>query len=282
MKKKFFKGFTLIELIVVMAVLSILLAAIIRLFAPIRATYVDATLYETQRTAQNGVVKYLTESVRYSTDLGLYTQDRAGTITGAVEKFTDAYLAANGVTTSDPQYSAKRANTLKEMKKYAEVIIIDNNTYSFNGTDFTGRLLRRKQLLDTAGNIIPMTNDAENPVKDECRIALGMAYYGESDYTITMTPPEKDEDNNPITTITDWKTDWKATHGIKVSVASNAKYGSRSNKVISNTGLVICKNQSDSTIKGMFDTSNYTQTAISGPKTKVYVVFINEKIDIVP
>ena len=72
MNKKF-KGFTLIELIAVMAILVILMAAIMNMFKPIRETYVDATLYESQRTAQNGVVQYIAESVRYSHSLGLYT-----------------------------------------------------------------------------------------------------------------------------------------------------------------------------------------------------------------
>ena len=54
MKSKF-KGFTLVELILVMAIMSILMLAIMNMFKPIREIYVDSTQYEAQRTAQNGV-----------------------------------------------------------------------------------------------------------------------------------------------------------------------------------------------------------------------------------
>ena len=53
-------------LIIVMAILTMLMAAIMQMFKPIRETYVDATLYENQRTVQNGVIQYISESVRYN------------------------------------------------------------------------------------------------------------------------------------------------------------------------------------------------------------------------
>ena len=43
MKKKF-KAFTLIELIIVMAIFGILMAGLMNFFSPIRETYVDSTL----------------------------------------------------------------------------------------------------------------------------------------------------------------------------------------------------------------------------------------------
>ena len=128
------KGFTLVELIIVMAILAILMTAIIQLFKPIRDTYVDSTLYETQRTAQNGVVKYITESVRFSTDLGIYTNNKSSNVVKAVEDFAEAYLTANGADVN--------GTNIAEVKKYAEVIIIDNGTHKYNNRDWKGRLLR--------------------------------------------------------------------------------------------------------------------------------------------
>ena len=55
MKKSQLKGFTLVELIVVMAIMAIFMVAVAMMWQPIRDVYVDSTLYETRRTAQYGV-----------------------------------------------------------------------------------------------------------------------------------------------------------------------------------------------------------------------------------
>ncbi len=272
------KGFTLIELIIVMAIFAILMAAIMRMFTPIRATYVDSTLYEAQRTSQNGVITYVTESVRYATDLGMYTKNKASTVTAAVEKFTDAYLEKNGVTSADPDYAAKRTETLKKVKSLAEVIIIDNtkDAYTFGNEDFTGRILRRQFIKNTAYNPSTskpyeknnqLTNDAEKAGTDECRLALGSAYYGKTDYTIslgiTQDPTTKEGDAND---------------GIKVTVSSGASHGGSDVEVISNTGLVMCPNLS--IVGGMFDTVNFDPANATAEGTKVYIVYLNKHIDI--
>lgn len=261
------KGFTLVELIVVMFILAILMSAILQMFKPIRQTYVDSTLFESRRTAQNGVIQYITESIRYSTDLGMYTKDKVSSVTGAVDAFTKAYLEANGVSSADAVNPAMYTATKDAIKKNAEVIIIDNteNAYTF-GNDpidntYTGRILRRK--ID--GN--PITNDAENPTKkDKCRLALGAAYYGKSDFSITFGITQ------------DATKKGKPDDGIKVTVASGAKSGLDDVSVISNNGLVLCKNHC-SPINGMFDTVNYNSAGASGAGTKVYIVYINDKID---
>lgn len=275
--RKTLKGFTLIELIIVMVILVILMSAIMNMFRPIRETYVDATLYENQRTSQNGVIQYITESIRYSTDLGLYTKDKVTNVEGAVEAFTDAYLEANGVygpgnslgKTPDPDYSTKRSNTLSELKKNAEVIIVDNTVgaYPFNNVAYTGRVLRRKFKLDGSGNRTEISSSAETAGTDECRLALGAAYYGESVYDIRIEDPDTSDG------------EWTSKEGIKVSVASNAKHGIRENSVISTNGLVFCKNLNEP-INGMFDISNFNESTSHGDNTKIYIVFINDKIKI--
>ena len=110
--KKVLKAFTLIELIIVMAILVIFMSAIMNMFKPIRETYVDATLYESQRTAQNGIVQYMTESIRYATDLGIYTKNINGvnTVTDAVEHFNKSYLKANGIDPDDTANATKVSN----------------------------------------------------------------------------------------------------------------------------------------------------------------------------
>ena len=283
--KKVLKGFTLIELIVVMAILVILMAGIMNMFKPIRETYVDATLYEAQRTAQNGVVQYITESVRYATDLGIYTKgtNNVNNVTNAVETFNKEYLKANGIDPDDAANATLVANTLKEVKMKAEVIIIDNTTeYFFDGEKYKGRILRRKFEKETVGGVKQnkqLTNDAEDPIKiAACRMALGDAYYGASDYTISLgVSQDASKVDDPES-------------GIKVTVASNPSYANRqvmsddnvtAGKIVSNSGLVMCKNL-QSPINGMFDTLSYNSTSSTGDNTKVYIVYLNEKIDVTP
>lgn len=280
--KKILKGFTLIELIIVMAILAILMAAIMNMFKPVRETYVDATLYENQRTSQNGIVTYITESIRYATDLGMYTKDKVTDVEGAVEAFTDAYLEANGVKTTDSDYSAKRTNTLAKMKEQAEVIIIDNDTtYAFSNVGHKGRILRRKFVKNASGTVQPLTNNAEDASTKECRLALGEAYYGESSYTITFDITQDKTGASPT-----YKGD--ASKGIKVTVASNASNGIRTNQIISNNGFVLCKNL-DAPINGMFDTTKYNSgdtngngSATTGDGTKIYIVYTNDTVEITP
>ena len=268
MKK--FKGFTLLELIIVMAILAILMTAIIQLFKPIRETYVDATLYENQRTTQNGIMRYISESVRFSTDLGIYTNNKASTATDAIEKFAAEYLPAYGVNPGDSNYN----DNVKELKKYAEVIIIDNNKYNYRGKDYTGRLLRRKFTGNELVNVEPTpANIATNAVNSDWRIALGESYYGDSSYSILL----KDPDPAPPSTA------WEANEGIEIRVTSQLNYSMRNyvsgSGVVSNSGLVICRNQAEA--GGVFDTTNYDPTAVLLPNSKVYIVFLNERIKLV-
>lgn len=233
--KKFLKGFTLLELIIVMAILSILMAAIMRMFKPIRDTFVDSTLYENQRTVQNGIVQYVGESVRYATDLGVYNESN---MSAAVEEFAKAYCRKN--TKADKN----------EIKKNAEVIIIDNSQYTFNGAQCTGRLRRRKNVGESS------LNDSS-----DTRLALGAAYYGENNYAIKLSKPQG-------------VTDWNAEDGIQITVASTASYGQKdlqksevkksdgsvsvfgsdgkfNDKLIKTDGLVVCPNLSK--LNGLFD-----------------------------
>lgn len=312
--KKFLKGFTLIELIIVMAILTILMAAIMRMFKPIRSTYVDATLYENQRTAQNGIVQYLAESIRYSTDLGIYPKDQITSslgqnVVGAVDEFTKAYLKANGVypvgnpegKPADPQYTQKYNTTLEKMKRTAEVIIIDNeeDKYVYNNVSgWCGRMLRRKFVPDTAYSVSTdpeykkykeITTDAEDHTKSEsCRLALGAPYYGERNYTILLeegigniTDPTVTGKNKAE--VSDGK--WLAGEGIKITVTSQNPRSSRlteNSGLISVSGEVMCKNQCNP-INGMFDVSKLSGSPVATPTTvgtKIYIVYINDEIEI--
>ena len=254
MKAKF-KAFTLVELIIVMAILTILMAAIINMFKPIRATYVDSTLYEARRTTQNGIIQYIGESVRYATDMGIYNSSN---ISDAVEEFANVYCRSNPSADKD------------DVMKAAEVIIIDNtatiasgevrlSNYQFNGNYYMGRVLRRKN--------VGSSTLSEN-LGTGCRLALGPAYYGASSYAIRISKPDEitshltdtDEINAELA-------DWSADEGILINVASTIDYGNTglqknetivnagggtyNNDVVSTEGLVLCPNVAK--LGGIFD-----------------------------
>ncbi len=243
------KGFTLIELIIVMVILTILMTAIIQMFKPIRATYVDSTLYEARRTTQNGIIQYIGESIRYATDLGIYQEDN---IDDAVEEFAKNYCRKNPKADKD------------DVIKNAEVIIIDNTAtvsggeitsspYVFNDKHYMGRVLRRKNV--GTSNL------------SESRLALGEAYYGASNYAIKISKPAGDIDNI-----------WSASEGILITVASTIEYGNSglqrtediieggtfNDDVVKTEGLVFCPNLAE--IDGVFDVmsdDSLTDTATS-------------------
>ena len=262
------KGFTLLELIIVMAILAILMTAIIQMFKPIRETYVDSTFYEARRTTQNGIVTYISESVRFSTDLGIYTKDKVTNADGAVKAFTTAYMTANG---ADPTDSTLYNSVLDKMKKEAEIIIIDNSDYEYRNKTYRGRLLRRKNIGTTLIATEPEAADlTKNSVRDYWRLAMGAAYYGDSSYTILLMDP--DPAGTP---------EWTASEGIRIQVNTLNKTGTAT---IKNEGLIMCRNQSTDehgvSKAGMFDTANYNPTSVIAPGSKVYMVFTNEKIEI--
>ncbi|MGN0552773.1 MAG: type II secretion system protein [Oscillospiraceae bacterium] len=169
MKNKLLKGFTLIELIIVMAILSILMVGIMQMMKPIRATYVDSTYYEAQRNTQSGIVTYISESVRYATKIGVYQETNMG---AAVQKFIN-----------NSGYDNAKDGTI-------QAIVIDNKTeYTFNNEKCYGRVLRSEDAKTTDINDIAAT-----------RLALGDAYYGKYTYSINIQPNISSADDNTTPT----------------------------------------------------------------------------------
>lgn len=308
MKSKL-KGFTLVELIIVMALMSILMVAIMNMFKPIRDTYVDSTQYEAQRTAQNGVIQYITETVRFATDMGIYTSDKVGNVTTAVDKFADEYVKTNALTGDD----AARAK--EAIQRSAEVMIIDNSDYTYGGKDWYGRILRRKFKATTSGisnaaypyKTEKVTNDAENVSKtDYCRMALGAAYYGENNYSISLDITDKAKGMLGVSVASTRNNKKDISNAGKETKMTGTVGGTSSGQVT--RGSIFCRNLAGSSDKGVASAGLYdarngtpsgtddlcstTKTTISGSPSKdiitvnstakgqkTYIVFINNKID---
>ena len=289
-----------------MAILTILMAAIMQMFKPIRSTYVDATLYESQRTAQNGMIQYISESVRYATDMGIYTKNNTSNVTEAVNAFADAYIAANNIVNipaganpvTDPA-KPYATNTKEAIQRYAEVIIIDNDTsYTFNNVaGWKGRVLRRKFIDETVSVPNPSggTMNVTKPKKvstgaetytvtDECRMALGASYYGDRNYTVAIKcgDPTKFDSSGSLKS----GETWEADDGIALSVASYSKIQGSGALItgkgayVETKGEVMCKNLAGASNHGIaktgiFDISKFTPGSSTGSGTKVYIVYLN-------
>lgn len=262
MKNKF-KGFTLVELIVVMAIMSIIMAGVMQLFTPMRTIFVDTTQYEAQRSAQNGVVKYITESVRFSADLGIYNN----TITSAadaVDAFATQYCTSYGVD------SAKETAVKDAIKKHAEVIIIANdsgNSHRYASKTYTGRLIRRKGV-GTATSVPADPALNSSAYTDDWRIAMGEAYYGANTFSIALSATGTDGMLNiAVSSSRNSKRDISNAATDTSAVTPNV-----------NKGGVLCRNLLNGgngvAGAGMFDVSKYNGNSVTSG-TKTYIVFLN-------
>jgi prepilin-type N-terminal cleavage/methylation domain-containing protein len=194
--RKMLKGFTLIELIVVMAILVIMMAAIMKFFEPIRQVYNDATFYEQRRSVTNSMVKYTTESIRYAKYIGILNQTGIGTrsltpeltAVQAASNFRSQLQAAGG--TVPPTGATINVIELSYYNDY-------NGAGDYNGNQYMGRLYRTKltagvpAIPATPGNpgatppIPPTPGVPGTPdTVQNCHLAFGQNYYGPNDYNM--------------------------------------------------------------------------------------------------
>lgn len=267
--RKFIKGFTLIELVIVMAILVILMSAIMNMFKPLRETYVDSTLYESQRTAQNGIITYVTESVRYATDMGVYN-DSVSNASAAVNAFAAAYCTKYGITDT-----ADISAVTSEIQKNAEIIIIDNTDTTYNNKTCYGRVVRRK----VDGTATISDDYKTNPTR--ARLALGAPYYGGNSYSINI---DATNTNKGVLAMTVASTSNFAGRGItKTGETINSSDTLDASKLISVSGSVVCKNLTSATsgdaklgvkTAGMYDTASYNGSSTTR-NTKTFIVYID-------
>lgn len=187
MKKKLksLKGFTLVELIVVMAILVSLLTAILQLMEPVQEAYRDSTIYEQQRTVENGIISYIAESTRYAKAISII--DEGVGIDTNNDGLADIYpnnlnAAAN--------YFINKNNLGVSNYKDIEVIVIDRSTkFQYKGKDVQGRLVRIRGL-DTVPSWGATVTEADLAGTSwntkACYIAMGSDYYGDMSFNIVL------------------------------------------------------------------------------------------------
>ncbi len=163
MKNKKLRGFTLVEMIIVIAIIGIIMAGLANFFVPIRRVFVESTSYESYRTVQQGMSKYIAENTRYATAVAIYP--KGGTINSA-EDAKNTFLAA---ISSSPS---------TELTESVHVITIDNTTaYPVGNHDYYGRL-----------KMYRYNSSTSSWPTDDGYVAMGKSYYDKMSYSVALTP----------------------------------------------------------------------------------------------
>lgn len=167
--KKLKKAFTLVELIIVLALFSLLMLAVGGLFKPIVELFNSAKDVFMVNSAVNGITEYLTGNMRFATSIDIYI-NYEDLPSGAIDDF----MLRSGLD-----------KTVNADREKVQVISIFNDTnhgdkwnthYDATAADpgkttFIGRMWRSKGV------------GSHSIAKYE---ALGFGYYGKQDYNISL------------------------------------------------------------------------------------------------
>ena len=217
--KKTLKAFTLVEMIIVVAIFGILMAGLMNFYAPIKQTYADSTMYEKMRTSQNGILEYLCESTRYADNikgepmLTMYDQggkvefeDGSTATVSTAKSAVDALLKEHSIdmTTDKGKELADRIHVIVinrtdnytaagESKATAQGFGSGNANITYKGRIITNipYIDRRTGPTDHASDTTKIFSNTDTGLRTSSGgtsgityMALGAGYYGASNYQI--------------------------------------------------------------------------------------------------
>ncbi len=163
------KAFTLIELIVAMAVIGILMTGIVRMVEPMSATAANSAVLNNQRNVENAICNYLGENLRYASNLAII---KGGTPDNAITKFIDMEPA--------DKYGKQIDYTDPANKNKIHLIAFDCKTgHTYQNNTFNGRIISSIEGQGgTVTNLNNMASDGSKPIY----MALGSDYYAQGNY----------------------------------------------------------------------------------------------------
>lgn len=195
MKQKKLKGFTLVELMVVVALLGLLMLMITAFIKPIGALFKSVSDMDTKQTAADGINEYILGSIKYADNLYMFTDfDTFPTRldymkddgTRDTMSVMDVFYKESGL---DP-------SNLADVERIKVIYVVNDavsgpatpQSYASvwgNGETYLGRVFRSDRLVVNDGDIYDLQTNF--PPK-----ALGDGYYGKNDFFImfrnTLTP----------------------------------------------------------------------------------------------
>lgn len=160
------KGFTLVELIVVVTIFGVILGAILNMIKPANNVYHDADATMESNIIGSGLIDYLDDELRYSTNV-LVLKDYIG----VPDVSTSGTIGASGVT-------------------YSNCIVIDNNNlrgysledYSGNDTDTAAKRMGAKGCILNVGKV-----NTEGLNFNNSAVARGVDFYDNYKFDISAS-----------------------------------------------------------------------------------------------
>ena len=102
MMKKF-KGMTLVELIVAIAIFGIIMAGVMNMIRPVQESAADAKIFNYQKNAEEAVVTYIGEQLRYANNILIAEQGAVFETTDNVKNFNGGTYAKGKHTVNSPK-----------------------------------------------------------------------------------------------------------------------------------------------------------------------------------
>lgn len=150
--KKRLKGFTLMEMIIVVALFGLIMAGALSLLQPLNRVFKDSLEYEGSRATVDNIRLYLEDNLRYSNRLHVYTKVNLDNVTGVVGVNGIARIAGdddsknlspcNAVAFMRKKYMLGNVDRISTTDDIVYVIYVDNPediTADLNINDATNR-----------------------------------------------------------------------------------------------------------------------------------------------
>lgn len=168
------KGFTLIELIVSMAILSILMTAVFAMFSPVNKFYVNTDNIDKRFTASNGIMNYISENIRYSKCIYIF----AGVDDINNKKLEDSTSSKGHIYEFFMSDAGLDSSLSGDLEKVQVISLENGGTNTFNGKSYYGRVYRTKGL--SASNKTRYSDFSYGKYE-----LFGAGYYGPFSYKFT-------------------------------------------------------------------------------------------------
>lgn len=194
------KGFTLIELIIVMALLVSVLTAILQLMQPVNEAFSDSTIYDEQRTVEDGIISYICETTRYAKNISIV--DKGVSLKNSDGTSYTGYGGSSDLSSAVTYFKEINSLTSADDSKI-QIIVIDRHTEFKDGaSSYRGRIIRMKgwnSSYATWGSSVNIddVNSASAWQTKSRYMALGAAFYGKNSYDIIL-PNDVDGSGNSV------------------------------------------------------------------------------------
>ncbi len=278
------KGFTLVELLVAIAIFGILMTGVVQLMSPITEISTSAKIANNQQMVENAICNYIGENLRYTSNLLIVEEGvqitPAGGATITVDSAEDAIDAFYAMQPVDEEGNVLAPNSDQNEDRTSVICFdYDNDQFRYHGRTYRGRLLTSVDTryaesnpnLDFSHNGGNMSNLKQDGTTNQY-IAFGNDYYGPGDFYLTKVGLNASDHTLEL----ECASDYYFTNAAKGN--SNKKSSSDNNPI---TGTYELRNYGKGTymfqciVKDNSPSLNYANTPKTG-YTKLYFVFIKD------